>query len=263
MNQFQPSAIDFNFSNAYAMVQASSLAYQDAEAIEAQAIAWGFPKVKFLSSGPTQGYLMANDHAIVLAFRGTEGKNRKDWLTNLNFDRTETHHGDVHEGFSKAVDRVWELLWLNLLKFRTAQQPLFITGHSLGGALATLSALRFASTNQPVQALYTFGSPRVGDRTYLKHFTEALGDRAFRLVNDEDVVAKVPLKAMGYCHVGEKYRFDSTGKLWQTSRSQTLLERIQDEVEDLVDPDWELIEDHALSAYRDRILANLFAAPIG
>ncbi len=262
MHPLQTQAIGFSFTNAYALVQAASIAYQNAAAIESQAIAWNFPKMKFLDSGTTQGYLMANEQAIVIAFRGTEGKNRKDWLTNLNFDRIPTDQGDIHEGFSRAVDRIWQDLWLNLLKFRTAQQPIFITGHSLGGALATLTAFRLVSAGQAVHALYTFGSPRVGDRTYRQHFDVALGDRTFRIVNDEDVVAKVPFKAMGYCHVGAKYQFDSQGKLWTTPISQNFLDRLQDEVEDLVDPDWELIEDHSLSAYRDRILMNLFPASV-
>ncbi len=258
MNQLQPQAIDFNLSNAYALVQAAGMAYQNAEKSRNQAKIWGFPQFQFLDEDPTQGYVMANDQAIVIAFRGTEGKERKDWMTNLNFDQVEIPDGQVHEGFNKAVNAIWEKLLLTVVKFRTSQQPLFLTGHSLGGALATLATLRLIHAGQSVQGLYTFGSPRVGDRSYMDAFNGVMADRAFRIVNDEDIVAKIPFKAIGYCHVGEKYRFDTNGQLCHHPQSPAgLLDQIKAEVEDLLEPDWEVVQDHDLGAYKDAILVNL------
>ena len=264
----QPTAIGFSLANAHALVQAAGLAYHPPDEVTAQALVWGFGQCKILDSGATQGYVMANEHAIVVSFRGTQGKDLRDWVTNLDFDRIETPDGMVHCGFNKAVDRVFEDLLVAVMKFRTQGQALFLTGHSLGGALATLTTLRLVNAGQSVTGLYTFGSPRVGDRTYFDRFNTALGlnaaldtatlDRAFRIVNDEDIVPKLPFKATGYCHVGEKYRFDTQGSLCLSPVPlQGLLLAIQDEIEDLLAPDWEVINDHDLGAYKTVILANL------
>jgi hypothetical protein len=89
-------------------------------------------------------------------------------------------------------------------------------------------------------------------------FNGAMADRAFRIVNDEDIVAKIPFKAIGYCHVGEKYRFDSNGQLCRNPLSPDgLLDQIKAEVEDLLEPDWEVVKDHDLGAYKDAVLVNL------
>ena len=262
----QPTAIGFSLANAHALIQAAGLAYHPPNEVTAQALAWGFRHCELLDSGPTQGYVMANERAIVVSFRGTQGKDLRDWITNLDFDRIETPNGMVHCGFNKAVDRVFEDLLLAVIKFRTQGQALFLTGHSLGGALATLATLRLVNAGQSVAGLYTFGSPRVGDRTYFDRFNTALNmgldtapiSRAFRIVNDKDIVPKLPFKATGYCHVGEKYRFDTQGYLCLNPVPlQGLMAAIQDEIEDLLEPDWEVINDHYLGSYKTVILANL------
>jgi triacylglycerol lipase len=262
MNQLQPQAIGFNLGNAYAMVEAAGIAYQNAEKSRNQAKNWGFSQFQFLDQTTTQGYVMANDQAIVIAFRGTECKDCKDWITNLDFGQIQIPDGQVHEGFNKAIDAIWEALLLTVVKLRTQDQPLFLTGHSLGGALATLATRRLIHAGQSVQGLYSFGSPRVGDRTYMESFNGALTGRAFRVVNDEDIVAKLPFKAIGYCHVGEKYRFDGTGQLCLKPASPDgLLDQIKAEVEDLLEPDWEVVNDHDLRSYKAAIFANLLQRP--
>jgi hypothetical protein len=77
-----------------------------------------------------------------------------------------------------------------------------MTGHSLGAALATLAADRYGN----IQGVYTYGSPRVGDRAFMEDFHV----NAYRFVNNSDIVTKVPSAGL-YCHVGELKYIDGEG----------------------------------------------------
>jgi pimeloyl-ACP methyl ester carboxylesterase len=71
-------------------------------------------------------------------------------------------------------------------------KPLFLTGHSMGGALAVLTACRLAKLGRPPVAIYTFGSPRVGDRQFCAGYALP----TYRVVNGLDLVPEMPLASM-------------------------------------------------------------------
>jgi len=139
----------------------------------------------------------------VLAFRGTEQKSR-DITTDLKFGKI-TLHGtriEVHRGFKEALDSVWQQIEPELDALNC---PVFFTGHSLGAALATLAARR-----RPPQALYTFGSPRVGD----VDFAAALSSfeaHNHRVVDDQDIVVQVPPEELGFIHTGTLHQLTGPG----------------------------------------------------
>ncbi len=154
----------------------------------------GFPEVTFFSSASTQA-LLARDPAAetaVLAFRGTEVDVR-DWATDLDTVMIPwSEGGRVHRGFAAALELLWPALSPALA---TLPGRLLYTGHSLGAALATL-----ASTRRRPAALYTFGSPRVGDIA----FGETLAGLAHRrFVHCCDIVTRVPPEMLDFRHVGE------------------------------------------------------------
>ena len=64
----------------------------------------------------------------------------------------------------------------------------------------------------PVQGVYTFGQPRVGNTDFAAAVNEKLGSGIFRFVNDRDIVPRVPLFTMGFCHYGNQTLYDSDGK---------------------------------------------------
>jgi hypothetical protein len=64
----------------------------------------------------------------------------------------------------------------------------------------------------PVQGVYTFGQPRVGNKDFAAAVNEKLGSGIYRFVNDRDIVPRVPLFTMGFCHYGNQTFFDSDGK---------------------------------------------------
>src|SRR5213079_949071 len=71
-------------------------------------------------------------------------------------------------------------------------KPLFLTGHSMGGALAVLTACRLAKMGRPPVAIYTFGAPRVGDRNFCAGYSLP----TYRIINGLDLVPEMPLASM-------------------------------------------------------------------
>ena len=103
--------------------------------------------------------------------------------------------GDVHAGFKNEINKsIWDDLTFTLADL--SGHELYITGHSLGAA-TTICASRLARDFN-VSCLYTFGSPRVGDKRWVRN----LNIPHYRVVNNNDVVCKVPFWFMGYRHHG-------------------------------------------------------------
>jgi hypothetical protein len=134
-----------------------------------------------------------------LVFRGTEADAFNDILTDLKIGEIGLPDGKIetHLGFNKALDSIWPEIKASL---QHIDAPLYFTGHSLGGALATLATTRYRPT-----ALYTFGSPRVGDIDFV-HSLDTLSNIIHRIVDDKDIVCTLPPEILGYRHVGIEHR---------------------------------------------------------
>ena len=186
----------------------------------------------------TQAMLVECDGAApfaVLVFRGTE-QEPKDFIADLEvglppFEQAEI---GVHAGFRKALDSVWNEVHAALSELDC---PVFYTGHSLGAALATLAAARRAP-----RAVYTFGSPRVGNRVFVESLARV---PVYRIVDDEDLVATVPSEALGFRHAGVEQRLTAPRQGW------SFLERLRA----LRRPP-KFLADHAPVNYVDRIPAD-------
>ena len=178
-------------------------------------------EAKLISVDNTQVYVAENDQAIVVAFRGSEAPTTldglKDWLlTNANNylilpeGRSGTDFAAAgvgarfHRGFLDALAMIWEPLFAAVDQaLKTKERPLWITGHSLGGALALLAAWRFQRSFLAVHEIITFGAPMIGNDTASKAFEQEFAGKIFRYVDLEDVVPHLPsvsLLANAYTH---------------------------------------------------------------
>lgn len=124
------------------------------------------------------------DGMLVLAFRGTQ-PNIKDVLTDIKADLANADCGGrAHRGFLEAFGKVKQQITDALQQHEG--QPLYITGHSLGGALAMLATKMLVSDS--MGACYTYGCPRTGD----DDFFTGIKTPVYRVVNAADGVARVP-----------------------------------------------------------------------
>ena len=210
--EFHSEAEKFDLLNAIRLAELSKLAYEplDQSGIYLQK-EFGFTYYKKFDCGDTQAFLVSNEGMVVLAFRGTS--TLKDLGTDGKFKFTVLENKKVHFGFNQALDCVWADLYDALCGLKAPDQPLWVTGHSLGGALATLAVDRLTDERMDVSGLYTYGQPRVGDRDFAKQFDVKMGKSSFRFVNDEDVVTRVP-PPPGFKHIGKMCFFDNKGVLY-------------------------------------------------
>ena len=135
----------------------------------------------------TQALLVSTKQFLVLAFRGTE-KCFEDFKVDIDIDMTTCPpNGCIHSGFKKAFEHVSKNIQEDLDKKEYADKPLLITGHSLGGALATIASKRLTHEGG-IAACYTFGSPRVGD----EEWSYGIKTPIYRVVNAFDCVTMLP-----------------------------------------------------------------------
>src|SRR5262245_23075607 len=183
MSEFalKPDAAGPDDGNARYCAKACDLAYYpEAEAAPAFREQLGL-EAKLFSADNTQAYVGSNDSAIVVAFRGSEVPTTldglKDWLlTNAN-NLLILPEGQIgtdfaaagvgarfHRGFLGALAEIWDKLYAAVDGLMQAKErPLFVTGHSLGGALALVAAWRLQRNFMSVYQVYTFGAPMIGN----------------------------------------------------------------------------------------------------
>jgi hypothetical protein len=168
----------------------------------------------FSGKTTTQAYVASSRDWIVLAFRGTQVDDFLssviDWSVDALFlPAFDAHVNLVHAGFLAAIKEVWNDIVSHVSGLQAAQaRPLWITGHSLGAALATLAAN--LCSDQPNQlglkGLCTYGSPRVGDLA----FGRRIRCKVWRFRNNSDIVTHVPIGIV-FRHVGELQFIDAAG----------------------------------------------------
>lgn len=166
---FDAMSPGYDVANALRLAHAASLSYKDEADVEAQAREWGFDDFRHfrVTHKPpfpledTQAYAIAKDNMVILEFRGTEPAEIRDWLSDANAPQVPVTNGKAHWGFHTALDAVYEPTREAITALRDRDQSLWVTGHSLGGALAMLAAARlhFAEPSLSADGVYTFGQP--------------------------------------------------------------------------------------------------------
>ena len=138
----------FSLQDARANCWISQLAYEsDPVKVSNIASSWGFVDVTMferriavpLPSTDSKGIILTGDHAVVLAFAGTDPLNFANWITNFDW---VPKSGDLHTGFRMATDAAWQDTRSAVERANQRSVKICIAGHSLGGAIAALTANR-------------------------------------------------------------------------------------------------------------------------
>jgi hypothetical protein len=198
------SMSDFAFDQAKLQTVLAAVGFSTPQCFETKGLSKNQGTHCFLAKHPVR-------KLAVLAFRGTDKGDPSDLTDDLEFKLGDWGPGGrVHTGFATALAEVRN----ELDTARPAiDGKLLMTGHSLGAAMATLLASAWISAGPPAQppfALYTFGSPRVGDAAFVATLSKVVNTR---YVDCCDGVTRVPLQVMGYQHVGDPQYIDRTGKI--------------------------------------------------
>ena len=173
--------------------------------------------------GGTQVFIASkrDDNRTVVSFRGTEPEDPSDLFTDANFvlipwaDHSGRSSGQVHEGFATALQNndILEKV-IDCLNSMVSSPRVLLTGHSLGAALATLTASWVPSFH-----LYTFGSCRVGDTSFAQAMQTI---NHTRFVDCCDLVTRVPSEEFGYVHVGSLRYIDRNGQLSESPSEEAI-----------------------------------------
>ena len=153
-----------------------------------------------MCDGKCAGFLAVShtEKAVVISFRGSQGvgQSLRIFLSSISTPTEEFLGGRVQSYWKRAFDDLWEDMESKFRELRTRfpRYKVWITGHSLGGTIASLTSA-WLSYNKIVPrediTLYTFGSPRVGNYDYaLRH--DELVNNSFRVVNYNDLVPHFP-----------------------------------------------------------------------
>ena len=264
MKKLSPYKTDLDAGNAYWMARLSKEAYlrksKDNPFPDEDSILANLKKddPKFISvsgvhKNSAQATLIEHEDYLCMAFRGTD--ELSDWLDNINAFSTKELFGEFHRGFWNSVEDVWRPI---NKKFRSLQKknkrPLFITGHSLGGAMATIAAAKLIHVDKPFISVYTFGQPRALSRETAQVFNVECKSRFFRFHNNNDIVTRVPARLMGYSHVGNYLYITEEKEIYrEVGFWFKFLDQVDGAVKDVKEKGFDGIKDHNINEYLSAI----------
>lgn len=178
----------------------SRLAYAAPEFIEKSVYEAGLDQCVFIARDGAEGYVFGNRFDCMIVCRGTEPNQWNDIKADANAWTVVSEVGRVHSGFHTEVNELWPLLEQQI---KENQRPMWFSGHSLGGAMAAVCAVRCKISPIPSnpQAIFSFGAPRVGDRSY----TSFLKVKHYRWVNTP--------RWLGYRHMGQEIYINRRGRI--------------------------------------------------
>lgn len=226
-----------------AMAELASAAYDDSTKIVLEVPF--LEKIRFLrdDQASPRGFVAIAPRGVVVSIKGTDSLG--DAQSDANIAKVPYYTGRVHAGFFHEFSEVWDQVKAHVVELFPQKPSLFVTGHSLGGAVATLMAAAIAAEMKTSVRVVTFGSPRVGDAEFASFYNALVPDTT-RVVHDKDLVPRVPV--FGFEHVAGLLHLTGTGRV--IGATETWLRKLFGFGEVfLSELDGEALRDHFITAY--------------
>jgi hypothetical protein len=244
---FHPKAAAFDADNALYLALASELAYSMPNVKADISTVLGIQAMDTnpvpVTLGDVACYVVGDDTKILVAFRGSETPKTPDgihdWLRDFEADTVPLSNyinlgptlfgARIHQGFADGAHGVLAHVVQSIMTLDDGRNlPLWITGHSLGGALAAAITIFFrfdTVLERSVQGLYTFGQPRVANPILAAALDQdfkaqaSTGSHYIRMVNHLDIVPRVPVRGFPpiYADAGQLNWFNDAGVLNPTT----------------------------------------------
>ena len=206
------SMTEVDLKLACAMTQASALTYSIGEpgGIQSSPFYAGFEFVDepTVFEAGTQDvdacFVGKTNDAVVLGFRGTIPltfdsfeeflQSLRDWINDADVDQIALDGvpGKVHHGFARSLESLWSDLSAAVSDLTGDGTQLYVTGHSKGGALAPLAAIRLQNVLRiRPAAVFDFAGPRIGDQAFVDSYDRAIPN-TWRFAKRNDIVPHLP-----------------------------------------------------------------------
>lgn len=226
------------------------LSYAVPEAVERIAYEGGLDHCDYVEHDGAEGYVLSNRHDCIIVCRGTEPNQWNDIRADANAWTIASEVGRVHSGFYSEVNDLWPKLEN---KIKENQRPLWFAGHSLGGAMAGICAVRckLAPIPSDPKAIFTYGAPRIGDRKYASF----LKIKHYRWVNNNDIVPRVPPVWLGYHHMGQEIYLNRYGRISMIRSWLRVHDRLRGLLKSLRLWKLDYLSDHSMVEYISHIRA--------
>ena len=247
---------------ALSLAVACDLAYKDKDSIPAIATAWGYEDLTYVDVKKgrdidTQGFVMGNDTDIVCVFRGSD--KIEDWFANFQAvrDPGPLNGTLAHEGFQDALFPAVIALTNAIDAIGVNGRRIWITGHSLGGALCSLYAGMMFENGYPVYGIYTFASPRPGDDIYATSLNTFMASGPhYRVVNDGDIVPHVPPEPF-FSHPGRRILLEYSKREPSKSAWIAMREKMFKVLMSMTGKPWDIADNHRLHSDKVGYIARL------
>lgn len=182
-----------------ARLLASLARHAYAHAADGLVSTWRPRHVDAFTTPSFSGFAASDERGAYIVFRGTRlhldsedgfATTLRAWFANLDFAQIELEGGcRVHRGYAREIEALGSEFVTMVRDHAAGGRPLYLTGHSAGGALATLAARRLHEAGVPVRAAVVFSAPRVGDRRFAATYPLPL----VRVEHRHDLIPHLPL----------------------------------------------------------------------
>jgi len=200
--------------NARFLAAACQFAYHDQDRGAAEFAGELGLSAQLISVHNTQAYVGQNDDHVVLVFRGSEEPTSldglRDWFLTNAMNLLIQPHGPLaadfaaagvgarfHQGFVSAIGDIWDPVYAEVDKLlKEKDRPLWVSGHSLGGALAVLASWLLLRKTINIHQIYTFGAPMVGNKEAVAAINKEFAGKMCRYANAPDPVPLLPMMSL-------------------------------------------------------------------